>query len=67
MHDLDSAARTNYSLAELPSGIYALQAKRTTLDHPVWQRACSNNEGGWGERKKSQEKEAEQQLGISAV
>lgn len=56
MQGLGSAARTNCSLTELPSGIYALQAKRTTLDHPVWQQACSNNEkkrrgggkGGWG-------------------
>lgn len=43
---LGSAASTNCGLAELPSGIYALQAKRTTPDHPVWQPACKT-EGVW--------------------
>lgn len=48
---LGSAASTNCGLAELPSGIYALQAKRTTPDHPVWQPACKTE----GEKKKKME------------
>lgn len=67
MQGLSSAARPNCSLTELPSGIYALQAKRTILDHPVWQRAWSNNErkekkkkrGGENTTKRRQEQKAE--------